>query len=103
MLNGWVPVAAVPKGSQGTAFLITLSKAPKFEIVRVLKNTTQLITQDTAIKPMANVWLTTLLRFVNSTISANESSGGTGMSQVSCWATKGVRNMIAPELPLHEV
>src|SRR5260221_12430517 len=86
MLNGCVPVAVVPNGSQGTAFWITACTAPKFVIVRVWKNTNQLITHNTAIKPMTTVWLTTLLRFVNSTISANDSSGGTGMSQVSSCA-----------------
>src|SRR5712692_3783145 len=103
MVNGWVPRAAEPNGSHGTAFWITAANAPKLVIVSVLKKTTQLITQDTAIKPMATVWLTTLLRFVKRTINANESSGGMGISQVSCCASKGVRNMSAPELPLHEI
>src|SRR5262249_10878275 len=97
--SGCVPTAAEPKGSQSVARCSTC--APKLASPSVCKNTRKLISHEMNISPMATVWLATLLRLRNSTISANDSSGGMGMSQVNCWASWSER--IIKFLPLHQI
>ena len=61
-----------------------------------LKNTIQLSTHEKPIRPMAMVWLRALLRLAKSTINANDSSGGSGISHVKVWICSGVNGICAP-------
>src|SRR5689334_2135772 len=96
IVSGDVPVAALPNGSPSNLMPKISRSCPKSCTPSELKNTIQLMTHDRPISPMAIVWLSTLLRLANSTISANDSSGGSGMSHVRLWSWSIVNDIEAP-------